>query len=305
MRHQTRLLLLICALLGAVSTQAQQPIELARELVQLKGGYVAKKRLLEEMRLRAYVPLMLKAVGKGPEWNPSHPRWQAVEARIVRDWFELNAEYARSLGRDPDYGWFDAALAREYARAFNAEELQELIAFYRAPAGRLVQELELELLAFYPESMVKALSLAMVANETLSGRQQELFKSPESRARRDFVALFETEAIIRQESVRVGGSYVEASYPTVQQGALAIAAERIDALRARFTAQAQQAFRAFLSGATGRKERAFVSATVPVALPAPEDPVAAMAQETAFFKKLEAMTAQWRSLAAQNAANQP
>ena len=290
--------LLLITLFFPVETKAQETAALALELVQVKGGYIAKKHLLEEMRLRAYVPLMLKAVGKGPEWNPAHPRWQTVESHIVKDWFALNAEYARSLGRDPDYHWFDAALAREYARAFDAGELRELIAFYREPAGRLLLELELELLAFYPESMVKALALAMVSNETLSGRQQELFRSPESRARRDFVTLFETEAIIRQESVRVGGSYVEASYPTVQQGALAIAAERIDALRARFTAQVQQALKAFLSGATGRKERAFVSATVPVALPAPEDPVAAMAQETAFFKKLEAMTAQWRSLAA-------
>lgn len=299
MHHQIRLLLLICALLSPFSTQAQRPADLARELVQLKGGYIAKKRLLEEMRLRAYVPLMLKAVGKGPEWNPAHPRWLSVESRIVKDWFALNAEYARSLGRDPDYHWFDAALTREYARAFDAGELEELIAFYRTPAGRLVLELELELLAFYPESMVKAFALAMVSNETLSGRQQELFKSPESRNRRDFVVLFETEAIIRQESVRVGGSYVEASYPTVQQSALAIAAERVDALRARLTTETHAALKVFLSGATGRKERAFLAAMVPVAVPAPEDPVVAMAQETVFFKKLEAMTAQWRSLAAQ------
>lgn len=291
--------LLLFTLLLPTTIQAQEAAALARELVQAKGGYIAKKRLLEEMRLRAYVPLMLKAVGKGPEWNPTHPRWQPVESRIVQDWFALNAEYARSLGRDPDYHWFDAALAREYARAFSTDELGELIAFYRAPAGRLMLELELELLAFYPESMVKALALAMVSNETLSGRQQELFKSPESRTRRDFVTLFETEAIIRQESVRVGGSYVEASYPTVQQGALAIAAERIDALRARLTTEVHAALKAFLSGTTGRKERAFLAATVPIALPAPEDPVVAATQETVFFKKLEAMTAQWRSLAAQ------
>lgn len=297
--------LLLFTLLLPATIQAQEAAALARELVQVKGGYIAKKRLLEEMRLRAYVPLMLKAVGKGPEWNPAHPRWLPVESRIVKDWFALNAEYARSLGRDPDYHWFDAALTREYARAFDAGELEELIAFYRTPAGRLVLELELELLAFYPESMVKALALAMVSNETLSGRQQELFKSPESRTRRDFVTLFEIEAIIRQESVRVGGPYVEASYPTVQQGALAIAAERVDALRARFTTQARQALREFLSGATGRKERAFLAATVPVALPAPEDPVVAATQETVFFKKLGAMTAQWRSLAAQEAVGRP
>ena len=276
---------------------------LARELVQAKGGYVAKKRLLEEMRLRAYVPLMLKAVGRGMEWNPAHPRWQPVEVRIVKDWFALNAEHARSLGRDPSYDWFDDVLAREYARAFDPDELRELIAFYRTPAGKLLLELELELLAFYPASMVSALALAMVATETLSGRQQDLFKSPESRVRREFVTLFEIEVIIKQESVRVGGSYVEASYPTVQQGALAIAADRIDALRGRLPADVHG--QAFLAGATGRKERVFLASVVPLALPAPEDPVLAARQETEFFKKLEAMTAEWRRLAALSAADRP
>jgi hypothetical protein len=298
-------LALLLALIASSSTQAIEATTLARELVQVKGGYIAKKRLLEEMRLRAYVPLMLKAVGKGPQWNPTHPRWRAVEKRITEDWFGLNAAYLRSLGRDLSYVWIDDALAREYVRTLSVDELLELIAFYRAPAGIHLLKLELDLLAIYPASMVRALTLAMIATETLSGREQELFKSPESRLRRDFVSLFEIEAIIRQESVRTGGAYVEASYPTVQQGALAIAADRIDALRARMPLEVHSAVTTFLSGRAARKERALLASVLPVALAAPEDPVLAVQQETEFFKNLAAKTAEWRRMAEFNAADQP
>lgn len=301
----TAALTLLALLFTGTCAQAEEATTLARELVHIKGGYIAKKRLLEEMRLRAYIPLMLKAVGKGPQWNPSHPRWRTVEKRITEDWFALNAAYARSLGRDPSYDWVDDALTRDYARALSVAELRELIAFYRAPPGKLLLKLELELLAFYPASMVRALALAMVSSETLSGREQELFKSPESRQRREFISLFEIETIIRQESVRAGGAYAEASYATVQQGALAIAADRIDDLRADMPAEVRAAVAAFLSDQTARKERAFLASVFPLVLPAPEDPVLAVSQETEFFKNLEIKTAEWRRLVVLNAADQP
>jgi hypothetical protein len=298
MRYYPGLFTLLFAACCSCGAWAQETTALARELVQVKGGYIAKKRLLEEMRLRAYVPLMLKAVGTGPGWNPSHPGWKLVEARITEDWFRLNAEHERRLGRDPTYDWFDETLAREYAKTFTAQQLAELISFHRTPAARSLLELEMELLTFYPASMVRALATAMIASEPLSGREQYLFKSPESRARRDFVALFESEAIMRQESVRVGGAYVEASYPTVQQGALAISADRIDALRARLAPDALQAVTAFAQGEAGRRERAFLARMVPVVLPAPEDPALAAKLEIEFFAQLENLTAQWRKLAA-------
>lgn len=56
--------LVLLALFASASALANDTTTLARELVQVKGGYIAKKRLREEMRLRAYAPLMLKAVGK-------------------------------------------------------------------------------------------------------------------------------------------------------------------------------------------------------------------------------------------------
>ncbi len=277
---------------------AQDGITLARELIGLKGGYVGKKRLLEDARLQAYVPILLKAVGRGQDWKPSHPNWKSVESRIAEDWMRLNAEYQRSLGRDPAYDWFDSALARDYAQAFTEDELRQLAGFYSSAAGRTLLDLERELLDFYPASMVRAFVLSMIGTETLSGRESESFNSPQSRIRRDFVRLFESETIIREESVRAGGAYAEASYPAVQQGAIAIAADRIDALRARLQSAQRASIEDFLASATGRKERAFLARTAPVTLPAPEDPVIAREKETEFYNKLEKLTAQWRALVA-------
>ena len=215
-----RALLAALLITWPVATYAQDNLTLARELIDLKGGYVEKKRLLEDARLQAYVPILLKAVGKGQDWKPSHANWKSVESRIASDWMQLNAEYLRSLGRDPAYDWFDNALTRDYAQAFTGSELRQLAGFYRSTAGRTLLDLERKLLGFYPASMVRAFALSMVSTETLSGRESELFNSPLSRIRRDFVRLFETEAIIREESFRAGGTYAEASYPTVQQASL-------------------------------------------------------------------------------------
>lgn len=277
---------------------AQDNLTLARELIDLKGGYVEKKRRLEDARLQAYIPILLKAVGRGQDWKPSHPNWKAVESRITGDWMQLNADYLRSLGRDPAYDWFDTALARDYAQAFTAGELRQLAGFYRSAAGRTLLDLERKLLEFYPASMVRAFALSMVGTETLSGRESELFNSPASRIRRDFVRLFETEAIIREESFRAGGAYAEASYPTVQQGAIAIAADRIDALLELLPPAQRTSIEEFLASAPGRKERVFLARTTPVTLPAPEDPVMAMEKEAAFYARLGELTAQWRALAA-------
>lgn len=282
----------------SIVTFAQDNLTLARELIDLKGGYVEKKRLLEDARLQAYVPILLKAVGRGQDWKPSHANWKAVESRITSDWMQLNADYLRSLGRDPAYDWFDHALARDYAKAFTDGELRQLAVFYRSAAGRTLLDLEQKLLEFYPASMVRAFALSMVSTETLSGRESELFNSPSSRIRRDFLRLFETEAIIREESFRTGGAYAEASYPTVQQGAIAIAAVRIDALRALLPPSQRMSIEDFLASAPGRKERTFIARTTPVTLPAPEDPVMAMEKETAFYARLGELTAQWRALAA-------
>lgn len=279
------------------STQEISPH--ATELIAGKGGYVEKKRLLEDMRLRAYVPILLRAVGKGSQWNPSHPRWRTTELRITADWLKLNDDYARSLGRDPSYAWFDNALAREYSAAFSADELAILKEFHGSSAGRALLDLERELLTFYPGEMVLALARAMGLNEPLSGQAQDLFQSPESRARRDFLALFETDVIIREEALRLGGAYVQASYPTIQQSAIAAAAPRIDELRARLTAGHRISVVTFINSELGRRERAFLGRAAPVALSAPEDPRFAMEQESAFYANLAKISAQWKTFAAE------
>lgn len=293
-----RTLLAILLITWPVAASAQDNLVLARELIDLKGGYVEKKRLLEDARLKAYVPILLKAVGKSQDWKPSHPEWKSVEGRITSDWMQLNAEYQRSLGRDPTYDWFDNALARDYARAFTANELRQLAGFYRSAAGRTLLHLERRLLNFYPAGMVRAFALSMAGTDTLSSRESELFNSPLSRTRRDFVRLFETEAIIREESFRTGGAYAEASYPAVQQAAIAIVADRIDALRELLPPAQRTAIEDFLASAPGGKERVFLARTTPVILPAPEDPVMAMEKETEFYAKLGKLTAQWQALAA-------
>jgi hypothetical protein len=287
------LLVLFCA----ACAQAQDTSGLARELVTIKGGYVDKKRHLEEVRIRAYIPILLKAVGKGPAWKPGHPNWAETERRIAEEWRKLYLDYLTRMGRDTGYGWMDDALVREYSRLFSTEELGVLLGFYRSAAGSALIALEKEFLVFYPGEMLRSLARVMIGNETLSGREQELFRSPESRERRDFVAVFETEKIIREESVRIGGPYVDASYPAVQQGAIATAADNIDALRRKLDTATLTELHAFLKSEVGRKERAFLETAVPTVTPAPEDPAHAMKEETAFYKGLELLSARWRELA--------
>lgn len=287
----------LLALLFPAFTQAQDTTALARELVTIKGGYVDKKRHLEEMRIRAYIPILLKAVGKGPAWKPGHPNWAETEQRISGEWRKLYLDYQARMGRDTNYGWMDDTLVREYARLFSVEELDTLLTFYRSTAGGAMIALEKEFLVFYPGEMLRSLARTMIGNETLSSREQALFRSPQSRERRDFVAIFETEKMIREESARIGWPYVDAGYPTLQQGAIATAADHIDALRRKLDAATLAELHAFLKSETGRKERAFLETAVPTVTPAPEDPAHAMKEEAAFYKGLEQLSAQWQKLA--------
>ncbi len=306
--------LILAALLFAgcaTLAQAQNTATLARELVTLKGGYADKKKQFEEVRIRAYVPMLLKAVGKGAAWKPGHPNWAETEQRIAGEWRQYYLDHLARMGRigpigsigpEPLYGWMDEALAREYARLFDADELGALLIFYGSPAGGTLLALEKEFLEFYPREMVRSLTRVLFGNEALSVREQVLFRSPENRERREFAALFETENMMVDECERIGGKYVEGSFPAVPQGALATAADPIDALRRKLDAATLSELHTFLKSGVGRKERAFIGAAVPAATPAEEDPARAIEEQAAFYKGLQQLSAQWRALAAKTAA---
>jgi hypothetical protein len=292
---------LVVMFLCAGLAHAQDAAALARELVTIKGGYADKKKHLEEVRIRAYIPILLKAVGKGPTWKPGHPNWAETERRIADEWRKLYVDYLARMGRDTSYLWMDDALAREYARTFSTDELGELVRFYRTAAGGTLLALEKEFLGFYPNDMLRSLARVMTGNETLSGREQTLLRAPENRARRDFVALFESESIIHDECIRISG-YSSSRYPDLQQGAFATAAESIDALRRKVDAATLSDLQAFLKSDAGRKERIFLGAALPAVTPVPADPAQAAQEETAFYKGLAQLSAQWREVAAKSAA---
>jgi hypothetical protein len=152
------------------------------------------------------------------------------------------------------------------------------------PAGSALLALEKEFLGFYPGEMLRSLARVMLGHETLSEREQELLRSPENRERRDFVAMFETEKIIREETLRIGGPYVVAGYSVVQQGALATAADKIEALRRKLDAATLAELQAFLQSDASRKERAFLGPAMLTVTPAQEDPAHTMKEEAAFYK---------------------
>ena len=288
---------ILLALCCAGLAHAQDSTILAQELVTLKGGYAGKKRQLEEVRIRAYIPILLKAVGKGAAWKPGHPNWVETERRIAEEWRKLYLDYLTRMGRDTNYGWMDDAMAREYARLFSVEELDALLIFYRSATGSALLALEKEFLTFYPGEMVRSLTRVMIGNETLSEREQALFRAPESRERRDFLTIFETEKIIQDETVRIGGAFVAENSTAVQQGALATAADPIDLLRRTLDAATLTEVQAFLKSDGARKERAFLDTAVPTATPAQKDAALAKQEEAAFYKGLAELSVQWRAAA--------
>ena len=277
---------------------AQDPFPLAQELITQKTGYTDKKRDLEELRVRAYIPVLLKAVGKGPAWNPQHPNWAATEKRINVEWRKLYADYLARMGREAGFAWIDEALAREYAQRFTVEELTALLAFYRSPAGATLIDLEKNFLLFYPAELTRALSRVMIGNDRLSAQEQAAFRSAENRLRREFVVLFESETILYEESLRIGGNFVAANSSFVQMGALATAAAEIDTLRQKLTPEMRTQVLAFLKTDAALKEREFLALALRIAAPAGEDAALAKREEAAFSKGLAELSAQWRTAAA-------
>lgn len=290
----------LLALCCAVTAHAQDHAPFARELITLKGSYTEKKKQFEEVRIRAYVPILLKAVGKGPAWKPGHPNWAETEKRIAEQWRKHYQDYLARTGRitsEVGYAWMDDALAREYARVFSADELGALLTFYRSPAGGALLTLEKEFLDFYPNELTRSLARVTFGFETLSAREQAAFRSPENQERREFAALFEIDTILVDEVARIGDKYVEGSFPAVPQGSLATAADPIDALRRKLDAALLTELHAFLKSALGRKERAFIGGALPTVTPVGEDPARIKAEDAAFYKSLQQLSAQWRELA--------
>ncbi len=294
-RHLLPILLALCC---TVLAHAQDTLPLAQALVTVKGGYTDKKRDLEELRIRAYIPILLKAVGKGAAWKPGHPNWAETERRIASEWRSLYADHLVRSGRDTSLVWIDAALAREYARLFSAEELEALLNFYRSSAGIALVALEKAFLDFYPEAMVRALARVMIGHDTLSDRELAAFRAPANRERREFVALFESETLLYEESLRIGGALVAENDTAIQQGALATAADNIDALRQAIAAATLAEVRGFLQSDAARKEREFLAVALLTVTPAHEDAAQAKREETAFYKRLAELSVQWRELAA-------
>ena len=296
-----RILPLLLALCCTVSSHAQDTLPLAQALVIAKGGYTDKKRDLEELRIRAYIPILLKAVGKGAAWKPGHPHWAETERRIASEWRTLYADHMARIGRDANFVWIDEALAREYARLFSAEELEVLLNFYRSSAGIALVALEKAFLDFYPEAMVRALARVMIGHDTLSDRERAAFHAPANRERREFVRLFESETLLYEESLRIGGAFVAANDAAIQQGALATAADNIDALRQAIAAATLAEVRGFLQSSAARKEREFLAVALLTVTPAHEDAAQVKREESAFYKGLAQLSAQWRELAARTA----
>ncbi len=303
-------LLALCCLTHAhaqaqAEAEADPPLPQAQELVTLKGGYADKKRDLEELRIRAYIPILLKAVGRGAAWKPGHANWAEMERRIALEWRALYAGYMARMGRDTGFAWIDEALAREYARLFSAGELDVLLTFYRAPAGETLVALEKTFLDFYPAELTRSLSRVMLGNDTLTAQETAAFRSPENRVRREFALLFESETILYEESLRIGGNFVAENSNVLQQGAVATAAARMDALRATLEPAVLAEIQAFLKTAAARKDRAFLAVAVHTVTPAQEDPTLAKQEAAAFYKDLAALSAQWRAAAGTAAESRP
>ncbi len=293
--------LLLLALGCAAFAHAQDTATLARELVSVKGGYVGKKRQLEEMRIRAYIPILLKAVGKGAVWKPGHPHWAETERRITSEWRTLYADHMARIGRDASFIWIDEALAREYARLFSAQELEALLQFYRSAAGIALLALETAFLDFYPEAMARALARVMIGHDTLSERERAAFRAPANRERREFVRLFESATLLYEESLRIGGAWVAANDAALQHGALATAADSIDALRLAIAATTLAEVREFMQSDAARKAREFLAVALVTVTPAHEDAAQVQREEAAFYQGLAALSVQWRALAASTA----
>ncbi len=301
LRTVCRLTLTLCALLAVLpghAAQVQDTLPLAQELVALKGGYIDKKRDVEELRIRAYIPFLLKAVGKGPAWKPGHPNWESTRQRIATEWRQLYADHMARMRRDVSFVWIDDALAREYARLFSAHEIHTLLHFYRSAPGAQLLALEKAFIDIYPAELVRSLTRVMLGGDVLSATENAALRSPENHQRRDFVLLFESEKLLHDESLRIGGAFIAPHAAEVRHGALATGASPLDALRQKFEATTTQpAILAFLKTELSLKEREFLAQAVLTVTPTQEDPVAAKQEAAAFYQRLAIRAAQWRALA--------
>mgnify|MGYP003349148423 CR=1 FL=1 len=121
--------------------------------------------------------------------------------------------------------------------------------------------------------------------------------APENRLRREFAVLFESETILFEEALRIGGAFVGENAAFVQQGAVATAAAEIDALRQKLPPALLAEVQAFLKTDAGLKEREFLALALRIAAPAGEDTARAKQEEAAFYKGLAELSAQWRAAA--------
>ncbi len=179
----------VVVMFAAMPATAQESIVKSEELIRLQDIPLSMPVSFD----RAYQPEQLDYLawiatrGLDPtssSWTPRHRAWALYRANLrysieqsLRQRWTSAAGMIRSISQNPD-----TALARFYADALSAQELDEALAFHRSPAGRAFLAYQRELKRVYYAGLLELERIGLDpeyggADATLADRRQTWVQS--------------------------------------------------------------------------------------------------------------------------------
>lgn len=142
---------LMCLIIGFPAAASAEPIELARQLVQVSQGETIMQQMFDALTPQ----IMSMALGKDP--NLSAEKRAKIEGVMKA---ELDAAVPEFLEQT----------AKIYASNFTESELQDVIDFYESPTGKKFQEIA-------PQLMQESMSHGQAMGQQVGTRAIERLKA--------------------------------------------------------------------------------------------------------------------------------
>ena len=233
---------------------------------------------------------VLRSLRNDSAWHPDHPKWAATRERVRADMRTAWAEAGRAVLGGVEPARYQEHLVTLYLAAFDAQELDALLEFYRSPHGARFTKHLGDLAAATRDGELAAMDLAAGGPPRWEGQDPARM-----RLRVQTLLLLEPMQgmanVARDAEDPPLASAMSATLLTIA----AVSGERIETLRAELDDASRAAFDAFDRTPVRKKERALLVAESERIYRASREWSSAL---PAFLKKLEAQQAAWKKLAA-------